>query len=130
MEINNPNSRIDIEPSLIRLNYLIQEGYTRRDIENMAGINPHTLRAILRGRTKKITLATHNKIKQLHSSYLIGKTDLLQEIEDDIKDLPNIEEEKDIIKNISVWFYVTVITFIMCVIMLIAVGRYIIGLFN
>jgi len=79
--MENPNSKIDIEPSIIRLNFLIQEGFSRTEIENMAGINKHTLRSILQGRTKKITKKTHDKIKFLHSNYIINKTNNIEEIE-------------------------------------------------
>lgn len=79
--MNNPNSRTDIEPSIIRLNFLIQEGFSRTEIENMAGINKHTLRSILQGKTKKITQKTHDKIKSLHSNYIINKTNDIKEIE-------------------------------------------------
>lgn len=79
--MNNPNLRTDIEPSIIRLNFLIQEGFSRTEIENMAGINKHTLRSILQGKTKKITQRTHDKIKSLHSNYIINKTNDIKEIE-------------------------------------------------
>lgn len=79
--MNNPNLRTDIEPSIIRLNFLIQEGFSRTEIENMAGINKHTLRSILQGKTKKITQKTHDKIKSLHSNYIINKTNDIKEIE-------------------------------------------------
>ena len=79
--MNNPNLRTDIEPSIIRLNFLIQEGFTRIEIENMSGINKHTLRSILQGKTKKITQKTHDKIKSLHSNYIINKTNDIKEIE-------------------------------------------------
>jgi len=79
--MNNPNSRTDIEPSIIRLNFLIQEGFSRIEIENMSGINKHTLRSILQGKTKKITQKTHDKIKSLHSNYIINKTNDIKEIE-------------------------------------------------
>jgi len=79
--MNNPNLRTDIEPSIIRLNFLIQEGFSRIEIENMSGINKHTLRSILQGKTKKITQRTHDKIKSLHSNYIINKTNDIKEIE-------------------------------------------------
>jgi len=79
--MNNPNLRTDIEPSIIRLNFLIQEGFSRIEIENMSGINKHTLRSILQGKTKKITQKTHDKIKSLHSNYIINKTNDIKEIE-------------------------------------------------
>ena len=129
MDVQNSKSRIDVEPSLIRLNFLIQEGYTRRDIENMAGINPHTLRAILRGRTKKITLATHDKIKQLHSSYLIGKTDLLQEVDYD-EPVIDPEDEKQGVKEITLWLYGITVAFVILLGILIIIIKYILSLFN
>ena len=129
MDVQNPNSRIDVEPSLIRLNFLIQEGYTRRDIENMAGINPHTLRAILRGRTKKITLATHDKIKQLHSSYIIGQTNVLQESDYD-EPVIDPEDEKQGVKEITLWLYGITVAFVILLGILIIIIRYILSLFN
>ena len=79
--MNNPNLRTDIEPSIIRLNFLIQEGFSRIEIENVSGINKHTLRSILQGKTKKITQKNHDKIKSLHSNYIINKTNDIKEIE-------------------------------------------------
>lgn len=129
MDIQNPKSRIDVEPSLIRLNFLIQEGYTRRDIENMAGINKHTLQAILQGKTKKITQVTHDKIKQLHSSYIIGKTDLLQEFDYD-EPVIDPEDEKEGVKEITLWLYSITVAFVILLGILIIIIRYILSLFN
>lgn len=124
MEINNPNSRIDIEPSLIRLNYLIQEGFTRPEIENITGINKYTLRSILQGRTKKITQATHDKIKSLHSNYIINKTNEFEKITD--KEL----EEVFYIKSLKSYLW-TVIGFVAVgTIVMWFIVRYIISLFG
>lgn len=129
MDVQNPNSRINVEPSLIRLNYLIQEGYTRRDIENMAGINKYTLRSILSGRNKKITQATHDKIKQLHSTYIIGQTDLLQEVDYD-EPVIDPEDEKQGVKEITLWLYGITIAFVILLGILIIIIKYILSLFN
>lgn len=122
--MENPNSRIDIEPSLIRLNYLIQEGFTRADIENMAGINKHTLRAILQGRTKKIEQFTHDKIKKLHSNYIINKTNEFDE--------PTEVELEETLYTQNVKSYLWIITgaVITGIIAIIFITKYIIELFN
>lgn len=122
--MENPNSRIDIEPSLIRLNYLIQEGFTRPEIENMAGINPHTLRAILRGRTKKITLATHDKIKRLHSNYIINKTNKFDKLTEEEL------EETLYTQNVKSYLWIVMGVLIICSIAMWFIVRYIISLFN
>lgn len=122
METNNPNSRIDVEPSLIRLNYLIQEGFTRTEIENMAGINRHTLRAILRKKTKKITQATHDKIKSLHSNYIIHKTDDVIKIKD--KEFEEILH----IQNMKSYLWIVIGFVIISVIILMSAIKYIFSL--
>lgn len=122
--MENPNSRIDIEPSLIRLNYLIQEGFTRPEIENMAGINKHTLRSILQGRNKKITQITHDKIKQLHSNYIINKTNKFDKLTE--------EELEETLYTQNVKSYLWIITgaVITGIIVIIFITKYIIELFN
>lgn len=122
--MENPNSRIDIEPSLIRLNYLIQEGFTRPEIENMAGINKHTLRSILQGRNKKITQITHDKIKQLHSNYIINKTNKFDKLTE--------EELEETLYTQNVKSYLWIITGVVItgIIVIIFITKYIIELFN
>ena len=129
MDVQNPKSRIDVEPSLIRLNFLIQEGYTRKDIENMAGINKHTLQAILQRKTKKITQATEDKIKQLHSTYIIGQTNILQEVDYD-EPVIDPEDEKQGVKEITLWLYGITVAFVILLGILIIIIKYILSLFN
>lgn len=109
--MDNPNSRIDIEPTLIRLKFLIQEGFTRPEIENMAGINKHTLRSILQGRNKKITQITHDKIKQLHSNYIIHQTnDIVKISEKEFNENINIQNMKSYLWiSIGIIFIATII---------------------
>lgn len=122
--MDNPNSRIDIEPSIIRLNFLIQEGFTRPEIENMAGINKHTLRSILEGRTQKITKENHDKIKSLHSNYIINKTNEILEVED--------EELKKALymQSLKSYLWIVMGVLIICSIAMWFIVRYIISLFN
>lgn len=122
--MDNPNSRIDIEPTQIRLKFLIQEGFTRPEIENMAGINKYTLRAILQGRTKKITLENHNKIKKLHSNYIINKTNEFEKLTD--------KELEEVFYRQSMKSYLWIVIGIVAVgtIAMWFIVKYIIGLFN
>lgn len=72
--MNNLKSRIDSELTFTRLDYLIQVGFTKRQIAEFSKVNLNTLRKIFSVRPDQVSMDTHLKIKAFHSNYIINKT--------------------------------------------------------
>jgi hypothetical protein len=111
--------------SMARIDFLVQEGYTKRQLASMAGIEYGTFQKISIGFSKDIRKDNHERIKKLHSDYIINRTnDLL----DDEPVIDSVDAEEGA-KTIAVWLGITVVVGLLALVGLGFVVRYIIGLF-
>jgi hypothetical protein len=111
--------------SMARIDFLVQEGYTKRQLASMAGIPYQTFQKISIGYSNSIREDNHERIKKLHSDYIINRTnDLL----DDEPVIDPVDAEEGA-KTIAVWLGITVVVGLLALIGLGFVIRYIIGLF-
>jgi hypothetical protein len=111
--------------SMARIDFLVQEGYTKKQLASMAGIEYGTFQKISIGFSKDIRKDNHEKIKKLHSQYIINQTnDLLDD--EPVIDSADAEEGA---KTIAVWLGITVVVGLLALVGLGFVVRYIIGLF-
>ena len=120
--MENLNIRINKDVTIARIEFLLQEGFRRIEISNMAGVPLVTINKLMQDRGKKVTLKTHNKIKALHSDYIIKKSD----IQGAVLELEEIDLEA---KKVSKWMWYSLATTAMALIGLIFVIKYIIDLF-
>lgn len=111
--------------SMARIDFLVQEGFSKRQLANMADIQYGTFQKIARGFSNDIKKENHEKIKRLHSNYIINQTnDLLDD--EPVIDSKDAEEGA---REITTWIIITTIIAILIIIGLVSVIRYIIGLF-
>jgi hypothetical protein len=111
--------------SIARIDFLVQEGFSKRKLASMAGIKYGTFQKISNGFSNGIKKENHEKIKKLHSNYIINQTnDLLDD--EPVIDSKDAEEGA---KEITTWIIITTIIAILIIIGLVSVIRYIIGLF-
>lgn len=110
--------------SMARLDYFLQEGYTRKQLSDMLDIQYGTLNKIIKGFSKDIKDENHNKIKKLHSDYIINQTnDLL----DDEPVIDSIDAEEGA-REVAMWLGIASLIAILALVGLVFVVRYIIGL--
>jgi hypothetical protein len=111
--------------SMARIDFLVQEGYTKRQLASMAGIEYGTFQKISIGFSKDIRKDNHERIKKLHSDYIINRTnDLLDD--EPVIDSADAEEGA---REIAIWLGIAVIIAILALVGIGFVVRYIIGLF-
>ena len=127
--MENPKSRIDSELTIVRLSYLLQEGFTKQELSDLTGVNFNTLKKILSAYPKKVTIATHEKVKAFHSNYITAKSDYDNQVPY-FDDEPVIDSEDELkaVKEITAWVYTVIITAILVVIGLFFAIKYTIGL--
>jgi transcriptional regulator with XRE-family HTH domain len=112
--------------SIVRIDYLLQEGFTRKQLADMLDIQYGTLSKIIRGFSKDIKDKNYNKIKKLHSDYIIHKSNENYFDDEEVIDSQDAEEG---VKEIKKWLYTIVVTVILLFISLWFILGYIIGLF-
>jgi hypothetical protein len=111
--------------SMARIDFLVQEGFSKRQLASMADIQYGTFQKIARGFSNGIKKENHEKIKRLHSNYIINQTnDLL-----DDEPVIDSKDAEDGAREITTWIIITTIIAILIIIGLVSVIRYIIGLF-
>jgi hypothetical protein len=116
------NTRISKDVTVARIEFLLQEGFKKIEISNMAGVPVVTINKLMQNRGPKVTLKTHNKIKALHSDYIIRKSDM----QDSILELEEITLED---KKAAAWMWLSLAITAMAVIGVVFVIRYILTLF-
>jgi hypothetical protein len=110
--------------SMARIDFLVQEGYTKKHLAMISGIEYGTFQKISIGFSKDIKKDNHEKIKKLHSDYIINKTnDLLDE--EPVIDSADAEEGA---KQIAKWLGIAIAVGMLALVGLGFVVRYIIGL--
>jgi hypothetical protein len=112
--------------SMTRLDYLLQEGFTRKELADMLDIQYGTLGKIIRGFSKDIKDENHNKIKKLHSDYIIHKSNESYFDDEPVIDSKDAEEGAKEVANL---LYISLIVITLSFIGLWSIVGYIISLF-
>lgn len=110
--------------SMARIDFLVQEGYTKRQLAKMSGIPYQTFQKISIGYSNSIRQDNHDRIKKLHSDYIINRTDDLLDDEPVI----DFEDAKEGTKEIAMWLGISIGIGLLALVGLVFVIRYIIGL--
>jgi len=127
--MNNLKSRIDSELTLTRLDYLIQVGFTKRQIAEFSKVNLNTLRKIFSVRPDQVSMDTHLKIKAFHSDYIISKTNAENAVLEDDEPVIDSADSEQGAKEIAIMLYITLIVVAIATAGLVVAIKYIISLF-
>lgn len=127
--MNNLKSRIDSELTLTRLDYLIQVGFTKRQIAKFSKVNLNTLRKIFSVRPYQISMDTHLKIKAFHSDYITNKTNEQNAIPEDDEPVIDSADAEQGAKEVAKWMWLSLGIAVCILIALIFVIRYVLSLF-
>ena len=111
--------------SIVRIDYLLQEGFTRKQLADMLDIQYGTLSKIIRGFSKDIKDENYNKIKKLHLDYIINRTNNLLDDEPVIDSEAAEEEAKELEKFLAITFAIIGILLVGFIFLI----KYIISLF-
>jgi hypothetical protein len=111
--------------SIVRLDYLLQEGFTRRQLSDKLNIQYGTLGKIIKGYSKDIKDENHNKIKKFHSDYIICRSNENYFDDDPVIDSQDSDEGA---REVAMWLKITIAVGILSLVGLGFVVRYIIGL--
>ncbi len=111
--------------SMARIDFLVQEGYSKKQLAQMSGIEYGTFQKISIGFSKDIRKDNHEKIKKLHSDYIINRTNNLLLDDDPVIDSQDAGEGA---REVAKWLSIAVIIAILALVGLGFVVRYIIGL--
>jgi predicted transcriptional regulator len=114
----------NLQIAMHRLDSLIQEGFSREKLANMAEIKYGTLGKIIRGSSKDIKQENYNKIAKVYFDYLDRKYSERKYVEDVI-DSKDAEEGA---REIAIWLGIAVVIAILALVGLGFVVKYIIGL--
>jgi hypothetical protein len=111
--------------SMARIDFLVQEGYSKKQLAQMSGIEYGTFQKISIGFSKDIRKDNYERIKKLHSDYIINRTnDLLDD--EPVIDSKDAEEGA---REIAMWLSIAASIAILALVGLGFVVRYIIELF-
>jgi transcriptional regulator with XRE-family HTH domain len=111
--------------SIARIDYLLQEGFTRKQLADKLDIQYGTLGKIIRGFSKDIKDENYNKIKKLHLDYIINRTNNLLDDEPVIDSEAAEEEAKELEKFLAITFAIIGILLVGFIFLI----KYIISLF-
>lgn len=113
--------------SMARLQYLLQEGFSRTELAEILNIQYGTLGKIIRGFSKDITILNHEKIKKFYSDYIIQKSNKKYIFDDEeVIDSKDAEEGA---KEVAKWLYISMTFVLISTFILIAIIKYIVSLF-
>ena len=118
-----------LELAICRIDFLVKEGFTKKQIADMAGIKYQTLQKISRAFSKDISDVNHEKIKKLHSDYIIKNTDNSSDYFLDDEPVIDSKDAEEGAREIAMWLGITVVVGLLALVGLGFVVRYIIGLF-
>jgi hypothetical protein len=111
--------------SMARIDFLVQEGYSKKQLAQMSGIEYGTFQKISIGFSKDIRKDNHEKIKKLHLDYIINRTNDL--LDDDLV-IDSKDAEKGA-REVAIWLGITASIAILALVGLGFVVKYIISLF-
>jgi|688.fasta_scaffold528610_2 hypothetical protein len=118
-----------LELAICRIDFLVKEGFTKKQIADMAGIKYQTLQKISKAFSKDISDVNHEKIKKLHSDYIIRSTNNSSDYFLDDEPVIDSQDAEEGAKEVAMWLGITVAIGLLALIGLAFVVRYIIGLF-
>jgi hypothetical protein len=120
----NQGKSENLQIAMHRLDSLLQEGFSREKLANMAEIKYGTLGKIIRGCSKDISDTNYDKIEKLYFGYLDKRYADKIQIEDILDEKDAEEGAKEMAS------YLTLITAIIVVLIIgmVTIVRYIIGL--
>jgi hypothetical protein len=120
----NQGKSENLQIAMHRLDSLLQEGFSREKLANMAEIKYGTLGKIIRGCSKDISDTNYDKIEKLYFGYLDKRYADKIQIEDILDEKDAEEGAKEMAS------YLTLITAIIVVLIIgmLTIVRYIIGL--
>jgi hypothetical protein len=127
--MSNLKSRIDSDVTLSRLDYLIQTGFTKKQIADLTGIQVQTIRRLLNKRPSKVSMDTHLKVKAFHSDYIINKTNAQNAVPEDDEPVIDYYDSVEGAKEVAKWMWLSLGITAMALIGLIFVIRYVLSLF-
>jgi transcriptional regulator with XRE-family HTH domain len=111
--------------TMARVNFLLQEGFSRSKIANMADMQYGTLQKIAIGHSNDITKPNYEKIKKIHLDYINQKSEIMLKDEEPVIDSQDAEEGA---REVAVWITIIVLIGLLALIGLAFIVRYIIGL--
>lgn len=111
--------------SMARIDFLIQEGFSKRKLASMAGIKYGTFQKISNGFSNGIKKQNHEKIKKLHSDYIRNQTNNELSYDDVLDDL----DQKDGVKEVTSHLILFTAIIIVLVIGMFSIVRFVISLF-
>jgi hypothetical protein len=112
--------------SMARLDFLLQEGFTRKELSDMLDIQYGTLGKIIKGFSKDIKDENHNKIKKFHLDYIIHRSNENYFDDEPVIDSKDAEEGA---REVAKWLGITIAVGLLLLVGLGFVVKYIIGLF-
>jgi hypothetical protein len=112
--------------SMTRLDYLLQEGLTRKELSDMLDIQYGTLGKIIKGFSKDIKDENHNKIKKFHSDYIIHRSNENYFDDEPVIDSKDAEEGA---REVAIWLTITAVIVLLSLVGLSFVVKYIVDLF-
>jgi hypothetical protein len=118
-----------LELAICRIDFLVKEGFTKKQIADMAKIKYQTLQKISRAFSKDISDVNHEKIKKLHSDYIIRSTDNSLDYFLDDEPIIDSQDAEEGAREVAMWLGITVVVGLLALVGLGFVVRYIIGLF-
>jgi len=111
--------------TMARVNFLLQEGFSRTQVANMADMQYGTLQKIAIGHSNDITKTNYEKIKKIHLDYINQKSEIMLKDEEPVIDSQDAEEGA---REVAEWITIIVLIGLLALIGLAFVVRYIIGL--
>jgi hypothetical protein len=127
--MSNLKSRIDGDVTLARLDYLVQAGFTKKQIADLTGIQAQTMRRLLKKRPEKVSMDTHLKVKAFHSDYIINRTNAENAVPEDDEPVIDFADSEEGAKEVAKWMWLSLGITAMALIGLIFVIRYVLSLF-
>ena len=114
----------NLQIAMYRLDFLLQEGFSREKLANMTEIKYGTLGKIINGASKDIKQENYNKITKVYFDYLNRKYSEKECVEDVI-DSKDAEEGA---KEIATYLILITVIIGILIVGMVAIVRYIIGL--
>lgn len=122
--MKTPRRKVDSKFALMMLDELSKAGFSKKDLSNMTGIKYVTMTSILRNRGKVITEDFNDAIRSVYNTYQIDR--IKEEMDNPVIDP---EDEKEGVREVTTWTIIAVVMFALMLIGLVAVIKFVIGLF-
>lgn len=122
----NKAKSVNLQIAMRRLDFLLQEGFSREKLANMTEIKYGTLGKIINGASKNIKQENYNKIAKVYYDYVDRKYSERKYVEDEpVIDSKDAEEGA---KEIATYLILITVIIGILIVGMVAIVRYIIGL--